>query len=347
MTENYLKIYMLIINEYEKKNQIILDTLINHLGNHATDDAHSRDQLIKFGIHDRIVKILSSDRIHEGVVKTGIWYIGLCLKHRPQMDEERLISSLEVCFKFLESEDKEVENDAIWGISYGSETEHNSIIKLFINSNLCPYLICSENMKNKNYIVPIIRIFGNLLSDEPEVTDYLLSIDVISLLTKFLTHKFSSVRKEVLWAISNICAGNLNHLKSILNSGIIKSILFLFKDEEHETVREAIYCISNLINGGNLDICMQLVEFGVIPAIMYILRNKKHPDLLELALMSVYVFLEHGRSYMAEENPFVKVFVEQEGDQVLEHLQFYKNDTIFGLVEKILNNFFSIQIVSK
>jgi hypothetical protein len=347
MTEKFLKIYLVIINEYEKKNQIIIDALIHHLGNHATDDVYSRDQLITYGIHDRIVNVLLSERIHEGVVKSGVWYIALSLKHRPQMEEERVFRSLEVCFKFLESEDPEVENDAVWGISHGSETEHKSIIKLFINSNLCEYLINSEKMKNKNYIVPLVRIFGNLLSDEPEVTDYLISIGVITLLSKFLNHKFSSVRKEVLWAISNICAGNLNHVKAILSSGMVKTLLFLFKDEEHETAREAIYCISNMINGGNLQICTQLIELGLLPAMMYILRNKKHPDLLELALTSIDVFFWHGTCYMSDENPFVRLFEEQGGAEVLEHLQFYKNDTIFSLVEKILQTYFNIQIVNK
>ncbi len=108
MTENFLKVYLLIINEYEKKNLIIIDELFSflatHLDNHSTDATHSRDEIINYGIHDRILKILLSN--HEGLVKTGIRYISLCLKHRPHMDEERLLSSLELCFKFLASEDK-------------------------------------------------------------------------------------------------------------------------------------------------------------------------------------------------------------------------------------------------
>jgi importin subunit alpha-1 len=344
-----MNMYQMILDEYEKRNQIIIENLVLHLGNNIMTDYNSRKLLINSGIHDRIAQIVSGERIHEGVVKNSVWYLGLALKYKPEMDEQRISKALEVCLKFLESEDPEVENDALWGLCNASETDFDSILELYVTSNVCGYIVNSDRLRQKTLVIPVVRLFGNLLSNEPRIVDYLIAVGCIPFLQKFLYHKSSNVRKETLWAISNIGAGTLDQIKDVIQADIVPTVLSLFKDEDIETVREAVYTISNLINGGNFETCSKLVDSGMLPAILYILRSTKNPEILKLALASLDVFFRHGtnHNYMSEDNPFVRLFEEQGGPELLEHLQFYKNDDIFELVEELLSKFFHIQVVAK
>ena len=57
-------------------------------------------------------------------------------------------------------------------------------------------------------LVPILRIFGNLVTGTDEQTDSVIESGCIDRFFEVLKHEKKPVRREVCWTLSNITAGN-------------------------------------------------------------------------------------------------------------------------------------------
>lgn len=65
-----------------------------------------------------------------------------------------------------------------------------------------------------------MRVIGNLIAHSHEATEMVLKFDIINELKNTLINKYSDIRKEGAWIISNIGAGTVNHIQLILDNFI-------------------------------------------------------------------------------------------------------------------------------
>ena len=65
--------------------------------------------------------------------------------------------------------------------------------------------------------------------------------------------------------------------------------------------------------------------------------------ILILSLNALNCLFEHGKysGYVHNYNPFVKLFIEKGGLEIIEKLQYHKNEKIDALVSNLIDNFLS------
>ena len=299
-------------------------------------------EIIQRNIFDKIYNILERQHINEKIVKISTWFITNMLKF--QIFEYTAIfeKCVEILLLFIKTEDEEIINDCLWGLSYASETDNINLVDFLIKERLCEYLYNLSIISRENIILPIIRITGNLSSNEDAKVDKLIDQGCIKFLGKNVFHKNHQIRKESLWAISNII-GNDSQINKIFTANLIPNIFYSVRDPDYEVMTEAIWVIGNLINTSNLENCVKLIDANVLDPILYLLSNYMDSYTLILTLNTIEKLLEHGKyaRHVHEYNPFVKLFVEKGGLESIEKLQSHKNEKIYALVSNLIDNYFS------
>jgi hypothetical protein len=66
-------------------------------------------------------------------------------------------------------------------------------------------------------LVPILRIFGNLVTGTDVQTDKVIDSGCIEKFFQVLHHEKKPVRREVCWTLSNITAGNSEQIKKVFS----------------------------------------------------------------------------------------------------------------------------------
>lgn len=232
LKDELLKTYHEILRIHS--SPIISESIVLLLGNLVSNRMQDRDKIILSSFFERIFELLNSDKLHEGFLRNAIWFC-VCLFRTPFSDQIRIKRCANMFINFIKIDDEEVRTECLTGLSKVTEYDNNEIIKMIISSDVCNQII---SMQNKKYIVPSIRTLGNLLSSSNQIVDYLIKLDVIPFLQKYLYHKISNVRKESLWALSNITAGTVSQIKKAFDSGVIQNAISMTKDSDREVVRE-------------------------------------------------------------------------------------------------------------
>lgn len=67
------------------------------------------------------------------------------------------------------------------------------------------------------------------------------------MLLQLLNHQKKTIRREVCWIISNICAGTSSQINQVLsNSNLLLKLSQLFLQDELDVRREICYVFSNM-----------------------------------------------------------------------------------------------------
>lgn len=331
----------MIFNNYEKEVRII-EQLIWHLGN-VLGSRDITDIIIENKIFDKVYDLLNRQAINEKIVKISVWFIANVAKLKLFDNQIVLDKCVQILMLFIKTDDIELLSDCLWGLSYVSETENKELIEYMISERLSEYLFMLNLDGRDNLILPVIRVTGNLLSNESNYVDTLIKQGCIKYLDQFISHQNNQIRRESLWAISNIAGGTNSQLSALLQSNIIQKIFSLVKDPDSDVVNEVMWCIGNILNSSNIENCVKLVDMNVFEPILYILSNFLNPATLILCISALSKLLEHGKysGYHHDYNPFVKIFSEKGGLEIIDKLQYHKNEKIYALVSNLLDNYFS------
>jgi hypothetical protein len=134
---------------------------------------------------------------------------------------------------------------------------------------------------------------------------------------KVIEHPKKPVRKEVVWSLSNITAGNSKQIQLAINCGLFDKLVHLMLHDDPSIKKEAIWAISNSTAGADGDVMRQLVERNIIQALGIGLKFDE-PRCIYVALEGLGKVLEAGKRIDPVNNPYGLV-VEQYG--LLESLE--------------------------
>ena len=140
-------------------------------------------------------------------------------------------------------------SNALWGLSNISGCEDLTFFNNFIKFDIIAFLINSK-IKKYSFLYPSIKIIGNLLANSTELTDKILTSEMITFLIENICYSSNdnSIKSLSLWAMSNIFDSQA-HMKYAIDFNLID----IYEDIFH----------LNLSNQGRIDkeISYQLGRF--------------------------------------------------------------------------------------
>lgn len=239
------------------------------IANMAGDSVQCRDVLRAQGALPPMIQLLRSK--HASVVQTAAFALcNLMRGQHPRINEAFDAGILPLLLSTLTHPSNEVVIEVLWLLSY--LTAHGEpFLRPLVDNHLIPRLIEVLGREVTEMALPLLRVMGNLISRSNAYTDLLLTYpSFLAFLIRCFSSEMRSVRKEVIWAISNLSGGKLEHIQAILQSGLGDLVVKAFKTQPFDIQKEAGYALMNIASEKqNL---FSLIKAGVITEFVSFLK---------------------------------------------------------------------------
>jgi len=186
-----------------------------------------------------------------------------------------------------------------------------------------------------------VRTFGNILTGSAKYTDLVLQMNILPPFLAVLKRKNRIIRKEVLWALSNVAAGTSHHVQALMDAGVIDTANSVILGSEFDLQKEAGWLVSNAAVCATPEQVQDMVEkHKLLESLAAVL---KYPDipLLKMALSSLESVLQHGNE-LGDVNPYAEALEALDVVDRLVTLQHSKNDKIYDLSSSIVRDYFGM-----
>jgi len=236
--------------------------------------------------------------------------------------------------------------DACWAISYLSDGSEERILAI-IKSGVCQTLISTLGVNTKLHIqLPILRIIGNIISGNDELTDYVLNLGVLQVLRNLLLTNEKILIKETCWTLSNITAGTLEQVIKVKEADIFPILIQFLTITDYDIKKEAIWAVSNATACIDNEVVGHLVELGCIERFVALLNNNSDPRMLTALLEAIENILFCGQDNKEGENIYIEKLEQCNGVDIIEKLQQHDNSNVYELAIGLLDNFFSTEDIT-
>lgn len=330
------------------------------LGNIAGDCVEARDLVLQAGVLEPLMNIFAEKRVYldeqqkPGLVRNGVWLLSNLCRSKPEPDYQLIGKTLGAIGMLLETNDIEVLTDACWTLSYwtdatesANKTKVNEVLESGIVVRLANLIMHESALVH----TPALRAIGNIVTGEDYQTDMLLRTcpTLLTNLGTLVLQAKRNTKKEALWTISNITAGNTQQIQAVVDNGLFPTIIgVLSHTREFEIKREAAWAVCNAITGGNHSQIEYLVQAGAIPVLVELL-DKDDTKLVNCALEATKCLLTMGvkkmRDSFSQTNVYAQSFEQLGGVAKLDNLQYAcSNSRLYHQMVDLLNNHFNRDI---
>eukprot|EP00758_Cryptobia_borreli_P013963 Tbor_TRINITY_DN5883_c1_g4::TRINITY_DN5883_c1_g4_i1::g.6505::m.6505 len=281
------------------------------------------------------------------LMQNATWALSNLCRFKPAPSFHLVSPAVSVLCNLVVSNDISIALDAAWAISYVSEGSAERVDAL-LDTQILPTLINLLQGDNIKFYMPAIRTIGNVCGGVDRQTQVVINLGGLRAMKHLLSPQRSrAIRKETLWTISNIAAGNIEQIQALINEGILSLAIECLQNAEHEVMKEACWAVANLATNGTPDQILYIVQIGVIPRLCGMLRESLDVKVLTVAIEALGSILEAG-DFLRErekslENPFVDIIKSSNGDEYLSELQVHSFDAIRSLSTNILKSYFDIE----
>ena len=296
------------------------------IGNISADSAEYRNLIVENSLLVPLVNIVLNSQINS-LTKQGCWTLSNICRAKPTPSHDIMKPVLPALAKgvFLHQEMREVLSDILWGLCCLTEARHNAIDDL-VDSDILPLIVSFAQSKNFAIILPAIKILGNVIGGTDKQADIVIKVGGIIPLVHMLKVQYTPIKREAVWALSNLCAGSMSQLKEI------------FKYESFEVQKEIAWSFSNIISN-DIDYIDELIDSGLINVVVLFFDNKDSSIVLASLMMADKIF-EHFFIEREGLGKFLQKFEEIDGFKALESLQKSKNPKIYAKAIKIIEKYF-------
>ena len=126
------------------------------------------------------------------------------------------------------------------------------------------------------------------------------------MMMRLIEHPKKAVRKEVVWSISNITAGQQKQVEMTIECGLFDKLIYLMLHDDPAIRREAIWAVANATASCNEATMHEMVNRNIIQALGIGLKFEE-PRSIFVALEGLSKVLAAGVSISREENPFALI----------------------------------------
>ncbi|KAG9395784.1 Armadillo/beta-catenin-like repeat [Carpediemonas membranifera] len=321
------------------------------LGNFANEGDTYKKLFLKEGMHDCIGRLLIHPETTTKHIQTLSWAIGSIIRFQIDSAEalelhhtaQSVVPVLAASLRRMDmtSNDKEVLaaiTDIFFAVSYASEGNDEDI-KATVDAGFIP--ICIQFLYTSTRAAgPAARIIGNITScDDNIFSDIAIKGGILAALQYCLTSEKSYLRKEALWALSNVCAGTSEQLTALLSHGILTDIIAVLKRAEAIVKEEASYCILNFAcNASREQIEVAVNDMDLLQILSDQLRTSNRALFLKTILDSIkYIFEAIDSPY----NPYVDTFAAAKGEDRLQAMSHHPKREINQRADYLIETYFA------
>jgi importin subunit alpha-1 len=253
------------------------------LGNVAGDGVALRDAVLAAGA---LPPLLAATTLTSGLPSLAnvTWTLSnLCRgKPAPSMDHTR--EMLPKLAQLITSDDKNVQQDAMWALSYLSDGD-SARLSAFLEVNALPRIVQLLSSPHTEVVTPALRTIGNIVTGDELQTQAVINEGALHGVRALMTNFRRNIRKEACWMVSNVCAGTPGQIQAVFDCNLFPALIHQLTNGEADVQREACWALSNATTGGTAQQIYDLVRLGAVAPLGGVLRSTvQDPKVQKVAL---------------------------------------------------------------
>eukprot|EP00826_Nyctotherus_ovalis_P040097 TRINITY_DN3909_c0_g3_i1.p1 TRINITY_DN3909_c0_g3~~TRINITY_DN3909_c0_g3_i1.p1 ORF type:complete len:271 (-),score=39.45 TRINITY_DN3909_c0_g3_i1:132-944(-) len=254
------------------------------------------------------------------------------------------------CNAFVEVKDDGVLSDTLMALVYLTMQGSESIQLMLKHVKVQPILSLITH-KNLTIANPAIKIIGNICADTENGIKAILEVKEVKLsdgqnlgmqLLKTALNDLEGnidLQRDLCWTLSNIATVSSAYVQLMIDSEIINDLCSITSQtRDYNVIREAAWALSNACTTGTFYQVWQIVEAGFTTVIKRLLPCADL-ELQETLLYGLVKILECGAT-KNEENQLAMHFESLGGLELLEQMQYNKNEEIAKFAAKIVKQYY-------
>ena len=313
------------------------------IANIAGDRSEYRDGCISAGTADALASIVVNSLGNSlQMTRLAVWGLSNLCRGKPSPEFSKIkVAIPQLAQAICQSNDTEVLADTSWAFSYLTDSAvHSSVTYILEHLDIRRVAALLAHPSGSVH-TPILRVVGNLVSGESDVTHRVVSTaGCLTQLKSLILSNKKAIRKETLWTVSNICADSQTLIQAVIDSGVMARICDLISSGncDMDVKKEGIWCICNSVTVGSKAQIATLVtdtRFDVLRILSDFLETARDTRSVKTALEAIYVVLLNGE--------YTSLLEEVGGLTTIENLQQDESEEVYLACVRILENFFACE----
>lgn len=193
--------------------------------------------------------------------------------------------------------------------------------------------------------MPCLRILGGFVSKSAMTTQQVIDSGALDVFPKLLTHPNLIIKKEICWMISNIAAGTVLQLETLVSKNYVNIMTKILKEEDVQIKAEAIWAICNFTLVEKKDLIESIFRDGIVDTICFILKFKQ-AKYIAVGLEAMSNLLKFGKNLFPNQDGSNQVAIKLEENKMLdyiENLQYHESEVVYEKAISMIESYLEIE----
>ena len=215
------------------------------LGNLCSDSPSLRDQSIALNAHLFIHSRLQVESSLP-LCRISSWTLSNMCRGSPPISIQAAEEILPVFKELLRGRDEVTVASALYGLGYITYAGLEYVQLALREAGLVVEVGKWVEFGEAGVKLPALKLIGNIVSGDHLQTQKVLEMPILPLLQKCINSFNPSIRREVFFILSNICAGTLPQIDLLLGSSMASELILALEDHDSAVRSEALWAFANL-----------------------------------------------------------------------------------------------------